>query len=78
MQKDIIFIEDGNPNVGKCGLINFEKIYLLGKTLHQLYLSQELRYHLVEVPSIQEFLLELLIIPAKEISEQAKKYALLY
>jgi hypothetical protein len=74
MQKDLIFIEDGNSDVGKNDLVNFEKVHLLGKTLHQLHQSQELRYQLVEVPTIQEFLSELLIIPAKEIHEQAKKY----
>ena len=72
LQKDLIFIEDGNPNESN-NMINFEKIYLLGRTLHQFHQSQEMRYHLREIPDIQFYLKDLLILKPKEIAEQAKK-----
>jgi hypothetical protein len=73
-QKDLLFIEDGNPDVCENGMINFEKLFLLGRCINQIRVSQESRYQLVEIPQVQTFLSsqELVSMSSMQILSMAK------
>jgi hypothetical protein len=56
------------------GFINFEKIYLIGRTVQQIHLCQETPYNLAPVPVIQEYLdTFMLILKPRDIAAEAKK-----
>lgn len=74
-QKDMMFIADGNDNFRDGGtLINFEKLQLSGRIVHQWRCCQQAPYCLKEVPEIQQYLAkDLFALKSEEITQIAKR-----
>ncbi|PRP88143.1 Ras guanine nucleotide exchange factor [Planoprotostelium fungivorum] len=72
-QKDLLFIEDGNADTGERGMINFEKLFMLGRCMNQIRSSQESPYNLIPVLKIQAFLInDLSPMSSQQISAMAR------
>eukprot|EP01117_Protostelium_nocturnum_P007384 TRINITY_DN2645_c0_g2_i1.p1 TRINITY_DN2645_c0_g2~~TRINITY_DN2645_c0_g2_i1.p1 ORF type:complete len:839 (-),score=296.92 TRINITY_DN2645_c0_g2_i1:166-2682(-) len=57
-QKDLLFIEDGNPDEDENGLINFEKLVMLGRTMNSIREAQKSTFPFAYNHKIHEFLIE--------------------
>jgi len=73
--KDVTFMEENSDAyTPDPRLLNFEKIYLLGQVLLDIYECQRATYDLEEVPQIKQFLLEkLTVLPYKELEVALKR-----
>lgn len=54
--KDLIFIEDGNPDTTEEGLINFDKRHMVASVIAKMEHFGSLRYSLAPVREIQQYL----------------------
>lgn len=54
--RDLTFIEDGNENYIREGIVNFTKMRMLAKAFHRLQRYQAKSYHFQELEDIQTFL----------------------
>jgi son of sevenless-like protein len=53
---DLVFIEDGNKNYTKNGLINFTKKIILSKILFQIKSFQHQKYYYNTIPDLYNYL----------------------
>eukprot|EP01117_Protostelium_nocturnum_P017365 TRINITY_DN7069_c0_g1_i1.p1 TRINITY_DN7069_c0_g1~~TRINITY_DN7069_c0_g1_i1.p1 ORF type:complete len:749 (-),score=213.82 TRINITY_DN7069_c0_g1_i1:132-2378(-) len=54
--KDLTFIEEGNPDLNESGMINFNKLVMLGRCIGQLKSSQDSNYQYPIHPRIYKYL----------------------
>jgi len=73
--KDLTFMEENSDAYpADPRLLNFEKIYLIGQVLLDIYECQKATYDLDEVPAIKHFLLEkITVLPYKEMELALKR-----
>eukprot|EP01117_Protostelium_nocturnum_P014810 TRINITY_DN5670_c0_g1_i2.p1 TRINITY_DN5670_c0_g1~~TRINITY_DN5670_c0_g1_i2.p1 ORF type:complete len:810 (-),score=306.02 TRINITY_DN5670_c0_g1_i2:86-2515(-) len=71
-QKDLLFMEDGNNDVDKFGLINFDKLVMIGRCINQIRASQSASYQFESLPDIQVFLSKLKPLTSAEILAHSK------
>lgn len=57
-QKDLVFIEDGNEDFRANGMINFQKMQLLGQYIIQIRHCQSTPYRFTTIPLLQKYLQE--------------------
>lgn len=58
--KDLIFIEDGNPDTTETDLVNFEKRHMVASVIDKMEHFANLRYSLAPVSEIQDYLTDAL------------------
>lgn len=67
--RDITFIEDGNEDFVKTGIINFDKVMLMGEQLKQIESYQQFDYakHITPKPALLQYLTKLPFLGDEEI-----------
>lgn len=69
--KDLIFVEDGNPDKTEDGMINFEKHEMLSKHILKMWDFAKNRYKLVPVEPLQNYFRNLKVVCEDDLYEES-------